>query len=94
MSDAGNSHNSLLLSIQNIYALFIFTIGTQLLSLAINTASMVLADVSAAKRKLHGHFFQICKSLLQVVFRNVQLLKESPIIKKEEKKRKTGRILQ
>lgn len=48
----------------------------QLLNTDINLAYMVFRDVGRSYRTASGALYQIGKSLLQVVFTNVQLLQE------------------
>lgn len=66
------SRDSLLLSILSMNVLFIFNVGMQLLKTAINTAYMMFRDVGHSYWTPQGALYQIGKSLLQVVFTNLQ----------------------
>lgn len=65
-----SSRISLLLSIQSIYALFIYVVCMQLLTTAINMACMVFQDVARCFRTALGSLFQnlnhSCRWFLQM----------------------------
>lgn len=60
--------DSLLLLIQSMNALFIFTVGMHLLKTVLNTAYVVFRDFGRSYWTAPGSLYQIGKSLLQVVF--------------------------